>query len=232
MAAICVLCPVSAKANVVIAPIVLLAGFTSVAAFWTGGLTLAGVTIIEGEILRRREKLDWKRAYWLSGKANLISTLLGLGIALSASMGELFFLAMPIILMALTDGAKEKLGIGFGNVVVRLIVSVGLTIGVLWLAMKTVPGTLLRPLKDFPDQRSVHEALIAGVGIFVFGFLLSVLSEARTIGKDLGRPVLGTVLLMNLVSYTALGLIMSRSAKSVVADRKWYWHPKDFKNDE
>lgn len=226
------LLPSAANANVIIAPIGYFAGLTSIAAIQTMGAALAFVSIVEAVILSRREKLEFKRSLLLSAKANTYSTFFGLLVGLLASSSGLFVIGMPIALLALSDKSHETVGANLGDAVVRILIAVPITFAVLWLAMLTIPGIPVRPLHDFPTPGAARTAALAAAALVLFGFMLSVLSEARTVSKQLGRPVLMTVLLMNLISYPLLLVVSIPLIKKAVQERTWYWHEPNFKTSD
>jgi hypothetical protein len=226
------LLPSAANADVIIAPIAFFAGLTAMAAIQTMGAALAFVSIVEAVILARRENLDFKRSLVLSAKANTYSTLFGLLVGILASSSSLFIIGMPLALFALSDKSQETIGVNLGNAIVRILVAVPITFAVLHLACLTIPGIPVRPLHDFPTPGDARIAALAAVSLVVFGFLLSVLSEGRTVGRQLGRPVLMTVFLMNLVSYPLLLLVTIPLIKKAVQERTWYWHEPNFKQSD
>ena len=183
------------------------------------GFSLVAVTLIEMLVMKRKLDLKYFEALKLSLYANLFSTVIGAGIAITYSAGSTFFIFWipgSLLLFRWFFYLSTKTGflINFSKKKVLCFLPF-LAVGIIGFIF----GYILTPdtIKGVPTPTPLFLKIISLIILLPTGFLITFITEGYIIARCYSREpdkMISTVFFMNLISYTFLLPILLLGLKS------------------
>jgi hypothetical protein len=171
------------------------------------GIALVLVILVEGFIIKKWLATTHRNALKISLKANLYSTIIGIGIGFIASLGILFFIGwifLTFLFVRWLNYIVERTGyLKKPKWVLIICCSI---VGYFTVGVSMSLENRIDILHLFTIFRDIKTTIILSA-LFVFGFIISFVSESYVIIrmiKDNNPKVVPAVFRMNIVSYLIL----------------------------